>query len=139
MRLARLTSAMAVLIIALFSTAALFIHPARAQQNPPPAAKPPEPLYVVSFVDYAGGATVTEQGTKDIQQYVLDTRKDPGNIRCEGIAQVGRTNHLAVIEVWQNQEAFDRHEAAAHTKNFREAIQPKLGAPFDQRLHFVVQ
>ena len=39
------------------------------------------------------------------------------------------------VEVWQNQKAFDVHEATAHTKQFRTTMAPLIGSPFDQRLH----
>jgi quinol monooxygenase YgiN len=138
MRLTRPTLAVAIVVI-LGSVAATLIHAARTQQNPPPGANTPAPLYVAAFIDYAGGDAITAEGTKEIQEYVLETRKDPGIIRCEALAQVGRANHLLVMEVWQNQAAFEKHEAAQHTKTFRADIQAKLGAPFDQRLHYVVQ
>jgi len=138
MRLTRSTLAVTIGVI-LATVAATFIHAARAQQNPPPAANAASPLYVTAFIDYAGGDAVTAEGTKEIQQYVLETRKDPGIIRCEALVQVGRANHLMVMEVWQNQGAFEKHEAAQHTKTFRASIQAKLGAPFDQRLHYVLQ
>lgn len=138
MRLGRLSLALLLLAI-LAPAAALLTRAARAQQSPNPAPQSPAPLYVVAFVDFAGGGTVTADGTSEIQEYVRDTRKDPGIIRCEALAQVGRINHLVIMEVWQNQEAFDKHEGAQHTKAFRANIQEKLGAPFDQRLHFVVQ
>jgi quinol monooxygenase YgiN len=111
----------------------------RAQQNPLQAPKDPSPLYVVTFVDFAGGSTVAGAGTNEVKQYVLETRKDPGIIRCDALSQLNRTNHLVIIEVWQNQQAFEQHESAEHTKAFRASMQPILGAPFDQRLHFVVQ
>ena len=42
-------------------------------------------------------------------------------------------NHFFLYEVWQNEDAFNKHEAA--TREFRTKIQPDLGAPFDQRAH----
>jgi quinol monooxygenase YgiN len=37
--------------------------------------------------------------------------------------------------VWANQKAFEGHESAEHSKNFREKLQQMLGSPFDERLH----
>ena len=115
------------------------IYGSRAQQNPLQRRRDPSLVYVVSFIDFAGGSAAATEGAKDIQQYVQDTRKDPGNMRCEALSQLNRTNHLVVIEVWQNQDAFEKHESAEHTKAFRAKIQPILGAPFDERLHSLVQ
>ena len=94
-------------------------------------------LYVATFVDLMPQHTAA--GTKAIQQYVADSRKDPGSVRMEAIAQVGgRENHLVIYEVWRDQQAFDAHEATANTKDFRTRLLPLIGAPFDQRLHHLV-
>lgn len=74
-------------------------------------------------------------GTKLVQQYVTDTRKDPGLVRIEAGAEINRDNHISIIEVWQNQKAFDEHIANAHTRQFRQQIDPMLGSPYDERLH----
>jgi quinol monooxygenase YgiN len=64
----------------------------------------PSPLYVATFIDLIPPGT--EAGTAAIKQYVLDTRKEPGIVRCEAIAQVaGRVNHLMVMEVWKEEAA----------------------------------
>ena len=93
-------------------------------------------IYVVTHVD-----TLPSNGPAlgFLQQYVSDTRKDKGAVRIELYDQIGRTNHFSLVEVWENQLAFEAHEAAAHTKKFREDIQPKLGSPFDERLHTIVE
>jgi len=56
------------------------------------------------------------------------------------IAQIaGRANHLAVIGVWKDAAAFEKHETAAHTLDYRTKMEPLIGAPFDQREHFLVE
>ena len=74
-----------------------------------------------------------------LSQYVEDTLKDKGALRVELYSEIGRTNHFVIVEQWENQQAFDAHEAAAHTRQFREQIQPILGSPFDERLHQIVE
>ena len=102
------------------------------------ATKSPAPLYVATFVDLM--PQNKEPGTAAIRDYVIATRREPGIVRVEAIAQVGgRDNHLVIFEVWKDQKAFDQHEASANTKNFRSKLQPLIGAPFDQRLHFLVE
>jgi len=98
----------------------------------------PSPLYVATFIDLMPPGAAA--GTAAIKQYVLDTRKDPGIVRCEAVAQIaGRANHLLVLEVWQDEAAFERHETAPHTLDFRAKMAPLIGAPFDQREHFLVE
>lgn len=117
---------------------ATFATKLNSQQNLPQGPVNPSPLYVVTFIDLMPPGT--EAGTAAIKQYVLDTRKDAGVQRCEAIAQIaGRANHLAVIEVWKDSAAFEKHETAAHTLDYRAKMGPLIGAPFDQREHFLVE
>jgi len=90
-------------------------------------------IYVVTHVDIIPPEAAA--GTKLVQQYVADTRKDPGIVRVEASAEISRGNHISIVEVWQNRKAFDEHVAAAHTRQFRQQIDPKLGSPYDERLH----
>jgi quinol monooxygenase YgiN len=94
-------------------------------------------IYVVTHVDIVPPNTVT--GTKLVQQYVADSRKDKGIVEIEASAQISRLNHISIVEVWQNQKAFDEHVAAAHTRQFRQQIDPMLGSPYDERLHQLLQ
>lgn len=98
----------------------------------------PSPLYVDTFIDLL--PQNAPAGFAAIKQYVLDTRKEPGNLRCIAVAQIaGRANHLIVMEEWQDEAAFHRHEAAVHTRDYRAKMLPLIGAPFDEREHFLVQ
>jgi quinol monooxygenase YgiN len=131
--LRRLLSIAVLTICAL--TAAVAISEARPQGS---EMKSPAPLYVATFVDLM--PQNKEPGTQAIKDYVTATRREPGIVRIEAIAQVGgRDNHLVIFEVWKDQPAFDRHEASANTRDFRTRLLPLLGAPFDQRLHFLVE
>jgi quinol monooxygenase YgiN len=114
----------AVLILCAFG----FAGRATAQE---PAAH--DMIYVVTHVDIIPPEAAA--GTKLVQQYVTDTRKDKGNVRVEASSEISRGNHISIVEVWQNQKAFDEHVAAAHTRQFRQQIDPKLGSPYDERLH----
>jgi quinol monooxygenase YgiN len=91
-------------------------------------------IYVVTHVDIIPPEAAA--GTKLVQQYVTDTRKDKGIVRVEAGSEIARGNHISIVEVWQNQKAFDEHVAAAHTRQFRQQIDPKLGSPYDERLHY---
>ncbi len=54
---------------------------------------------------------------------------------AEALTQISRPNHFFLYEVWQNEDAFNKHEGNAATREFRTKMQPMLGAPFDQRPH----
>jgi quinol monooxygenase YgiN len=90
-------------------------------------------IYVVTHVDIIPPEAAA--GTRLVQQYVTDTRKDKGVVRVEASSEISRGNHISIVEVWQNQKAFDEHVAAVHTRQFRQQIDPKLGSPYDERLH----
>jgi quinol monooxygenase YgiN len=101
----------------------------RAQQP----ASSPTPFYVITFVDLI--PPNKDAGVALLKQYVDTTRKEPGNQTAQALTQINRPNHLMLYEVWQNEEAFNKHESNAATREFRTKIQPMLGAPFDQRSH----
>jgi quinol monooxygenase YgiN len=90
-------------------------------------------IYVVTHVDII--PPQKDAGTKLVQQYVTDTRKDQGLVRVEAGSEISRGNHISILEVWQNKKAFDEHVAASHTRQFRQQLDPMLGSPYDERLH----
>ena len=90
-------------------------------------------IYVVTHVDII--PPQKDAGTKLVQQYVADSRKDQGLVRIEAGSEISRGNHISIVEVWQNKKTFDEHVAAAHTRQFRQQIDPMLGSPYDERLH----
>jgi len=96
-----------------------------------------EKIYVVTHVDVV--PTEAAAGTKLLKQYVEDSRKDKGAVRVEAYIQISRVNHFSVVAVSVNQQALDAHEAAPHTKKFREQIDPLLGSPYDERLHTIAE
>ena len=62
------------------------------------------------------------------------SRKDKGNLRYDVFQQTSRPNHFTVFAAWTNVDAFESHETSAHRREFREALWPILGAPYDERL-----
>jgi|SRR5258708_31172544 quinol monooxygenase YgiN len=102
--------------------------PALGQNASPPA--PTGPVYVVTHLDILGPAN-TEKATPMLRQFVSDSRKDSGNVRFEMLQQNGRANHFTIVEVWQTRQAYEAHNAAEHTRQFREKVQPILGSPWD--------
>ena len=63
------------------------------------------------------------------------SRNDEGNLRYDVFQESpSRTNHFTLFAVWKDRKAFDSHETKTHARQFREAIAPMLGAPYDERL-----
>jgi quinol monooxygenase YgiN len=106
---------------------------APAQQKAEPQ---PQRLYVVTYIDVY--PNFAEDAKKLLQQFAADSRKDDGSVRFEVLLDVARSNHFTLVEVWQSKPAFDAHSSSAHTRQVREKIGPMIGAPFDERLYYIV-
>jgi quinol monooxygenase YgiN len=63
------------------------------------------------------------------------SRKEPGNVRFEVQQQANRVNHFTVVEAWADRQAYEAHVIAPHTRQFRDALGPMLGALYDERLY----
>jgi quinol monooxygenase YgiN len=63
------------------------------------------------------------------------SRKESGNLRFEVQQQANRVNHFTVVEVWADRQAYEAHVTAPHTRQFRDALGPMLGALYDERLY----
>jgi quinol monooxygenase YgiN len=104
--------------------------------GPPSAQANDRAIVVLTHVDI-GGRDLDVPAL--LKRMVEDGRKDEGNVRLDVLQGATRPNHFTVVEVWQSQKAFDGHAAAAHTRQFRETVNPVLGSPMDQRLFKVLE
>ena len=67
------------------------------------------------------------------------SRKDAGNGRFEVLQQLPpRTNHFSFVEIWSNKRQLEAHQALPRTVQFRDKLQPLLGALYDERLYKVI-
>src|SRR5438132_277085 len=94
-------------------------------------------FFAVSYVEVMPGSRAA--GVAALKQYRDASRKDEGNVRLDVLQGSTRPNHFTIVETWQNQKAFDAHNAAAHTRQFRDTVNPVLGSPMDQRLFKVLE
>jgi quinol monooxygenase YgiN len=90
-------------------------------------------LFVVTHVDII--PTQREVGVGLVTELVARSRSDEGNLRIDALTQNSRTNHMTVVETWENELAQQRHAATAHVKAFREALLPLSGSLYDERLY----
>jgi quinol monooxygenase YgiN len=91
-------------------------------------------IYVISHVD-VGPNLQTEPPGPLLTRLAETSRKEPGNLRFDVVQHTMRANHYTVIEGWRNQQAFDAHVAAAHTRQYRDTLQPMTGSPLDERVY----
>ena len=88
-------------------------------------------------VDTIGGA---QGGGPDlVRKHAEASRKEAGNLRFDVLQHTMRANHFTVVEAWASRRAFEAHAAAAHTKQYREAMQPVTGSPIDERVYRSVE
>ena len=93
------------------------------------------PLYVVTHIDVM--PKFTKAGRDLVKQFAVEGRKDSGAVRIEVYEEVSRHNHSTVVEVWSSRKAYEDHLGAAQTRAYRAKLQPMLGSPFDERLHYL--
>jgi quinol monooxygenase YgiN len=90
-------------------------------------------VYLVAYVEVMPSST--SEAVTLLRQYAKTSRGDAGHVRLETLQQRGRPDHFAVLEVWSDQKALDAHQAAAHSKQFREKLQRLQVSPYDERPH----
>jgi quinol monooxygenase YgiN len=88
-------------------------------------------VYVIAHVDVAPNPQVAVL----LQRLADASRKEPGNLRFDVVQHTMRANHVTVIERWRNQQSLDSHVAAAHTRQYRDELQPLTGSPLDERVY----
>jgi competence protein ComEC len=100
---------------------------------PPPANS--RAVSVVSHVDVTPDPRVAPM----LRRLAEASRAEDGNVRFDVLQHTMRANHFTVIETWQSQNAFDAHVAAAHTRQYRDEVQPLTGSPLDERAYKAIE
>jgi quinol monooxygenase YgiN len=92
-------------------------------------------VFVISHVDVTPDPKIAGM----LKALAEKSRLEDGNVRFDVLAHTMRSNHFEVIETWQNQKALDNHAAAAHTRQYRDDVQPALGSPLDERIYKAIE
>jgi quinol monooxygenase YgiN len=102
------------------------------------AAKPAGPgaVYAVTHVDCIGPRK--DDGMAQLKEVSTPSREEAGSLRFDALQQASRANHFTIIALWRDDKAVAEHVAAAHTRQFRTALQPMIGSPYDERLYKAV-
>ena len=90
-------------------------------------------IFVITHLDII--PTFVDQARPVLNEFVSDSTGDPGVQTFAMLSWTPTTNHFQLIEVFANQQAFDAHVSTQHTLDFRNDIQPFIGAPYDERLY----
>jgi quinol monooxygenase YgiN len=97
----------------------------------------PEAVYVLTHVDVIPSPQADAPGL--LTRLADASRREKGMFRFDVVQHTQRANHFTIIETWQNPATLDAHAEAAHTKQYRDALQPLAGGPLDERLYRSVQ
>jgi autoinducer 2-degrading protein len=96
-----------------------------------PQAPSDSSFYSVVYVEV--GPSSKGAAVAAFKQYRDASRKDDGFVRLELFEQAGWSGNLVLIETWANPKAFDVHNTAAHTRDWRQQIDEIRLSEFDQR------
>jgi quinol monooxygenase YgiN len=98
-------------------------------------------LFMVEHVDFLGGDPAIATAAAPLVKALAEaSQKEPGAVRYEIYRMPPpRINHYEVVAAWTDGKAFDAHETAAHTLEFR-AVTAQGGRAwranlYDQRLY----
>ena len=92
-------------------------------------------VHVIAHVDVAPNSQVPVL----LARLAEASRREAGNLRFDVVQHTMRANHFTVIEHWRSQQALDSHVAAAHTRQYRDELQPLTGSPLDERVYTSVE
>ena len=98
---------------------------------------PPRALWVVTHVD-AMPDHAAEVATM-LRQLGEANAREAGHLRTIAGMQLDHPNHFTLIEVWTTRAAFEIHEAAKPTRDFRAKLAPMIGALYNSRLYETVE
>jgi quinol monooxygenase YgiN len=90
---------------------------------------------MVEHVDFSPAANAT--GLPLVKELALASQKEEGVVRYDIYQEPPpHANHYSVVAVWANRAAFDAHETAAYTRQFRAAtVMPVRANLYDERLY----
>jgi quinol monooxygenase YgiN len=96
----------------------------------------PDQIHVLTHVDLI--PPNTDAGVAAIEKYVEVLRAQPDVLDVQVLQQYYRKNHIELALVFSSLEAYEANQGAPHTLAFRQELHPLIGAPFDDRLHVLI-
>ena len=93
-----------------------------------PADGTVHPVAYVDVLPASRSAAVTA-----FKAYRETSAREAGYVRVDAFEQVGRPGHLAVVETWRDQGAFDAHVGGAAAKQLQQTLEKIRVSGYDQR------
>lgn len=114
------------------------VHDVHFGYSPPGAAAPAnDSVTIISHLD------VTPNGLPQLIDLMKPlgegTAKEQGAVTYQILRQTGGArNHFRLFEIWANERAWEAHNLAKHTQDFRDGLFVMLGTPYDQRKYQIL-
>jgi quinol monooxygenase YgiN len=89
-------------------------------------------VYLSTYVDLMPNAV--SAGASLLARYRDASRTHPGNLRLDVLHEIARPSRFALLEVWADEAAFESHDRAASTLQFRDRLKAVQSAPYDERV-----
>jgi|SRR5450631_805906 quinol monooxygenase YgiN len=102
------------------------------------AQAPAGNVTVVTIVDVLSNANVpqnVENSAALLDKLAADAQQAPGVVSFKVLREAARANHFIIFGVWKDMKSFEAYSGAETTRAFRQAFQPRLGGPFDERIY----
>jgi quinol monooxygenase YgiN len=93
---------------------------------------------IVTIIDVLSNANVpqnVENSNALLNKLAADAQQAPGLVSFKVLRDAGRANHFIILGVWKDMKAFEDYSGSETTRAFRQAFQPRLGGPFDERIY----
>jgi quinol monooxygenase YgiN len=116
--------AISLLVIGAFGTAA--------------AQTPTGTVTMVTIIDVLSNANVpgnVESSNALLNKLAADTQQAPGVVSIKILREATRSNHFIILAVFKDMKSYEDYRGLETTRAFRDAFQPKLGGPFDERVY----
>lgn len=88
-------------------------------------------IVVLTHVDFVRSGL--EAGLAALEEFVTESRQQPGAIDIGVVIQTSRTNHMTLFEVWSDLASQEANAASAHAIRYRGEAQGSIGALYDER------
>lgn len=104
-----------------------------------PAAQAAEGSGTAYVVTYFETVQPSGKALALLRQLSKVSSREAGNLRFEVLQRLGQSDQFVILEAWKDKDAQAAHAAAAHTKAFREKLEPLLRGPYDERPHTALE
>lgn len=111
------------IVLSVLALTVALVQPIGAQED--------GPAFAVSYIEVTPSST--ERTIELLRAQAQASRTAAGNQRFQILQRIGRPYHFVILDAWDSQAARDRNAAAAHTQEFRGALEPLLYSPYDER------